>query len=451
VAEPTWEWRSAVTVREDPELARVLVDRLPSPDAAKAVSVTDLVAPRRAYWRAVASVPLPPERQARVERGRALHRRLGVALSTEGQLEVRVRRDGVVGRIDLLGDVPVEVKTGGSDVATDELVESRPEHLEQLAMYCALSDRPRGRLLTVVASDERVIAVRAADLGVREVALVRREMVAGADALRRARALGSPDELPRCRWFGRGCEFRDAGVCDCSAGSGTEPSPILSALSPLEDRADVADRVLGRIRETVVEPTPSGVERFRDLLYPRRTYFARTSVVPSASPVPLDPAAPVDLYGRVVHAVEGGPVGETARLVPRAGGIAEEVGAFRGEPYLVRTSRARERPTGSDLVRRQPQYPMELGLRCVATGRDTARLILGWEGATSDAERVRVFEFRFAPLTAFARLWRERLRDLEAAVLGRAPAGLAPCPGWMYPDCPYRVDCACGAVGRSQR
>ncbi|MGA8543029.1 MAG: hypothetical protein WB947_05785, partial [Thermoplasmata archaeon] len=179
---PEPDWRAAVSISEDAELARELILRLPPAGTARPVSVTDLVAPRRAYWRAVHPVRFDEARQLRVDLGRALHRRLGVALSAEGTLEVRVRRNGVVGRIDLLSDVPVEVKTSASAVGGDELVEARPDQVEQLVMYCALADRPVGRLLTLVTTDGAPGPVRAADVTIRDLAAVGTEMQARAAA-----------------------------------------------------------------------------------------------------------------------------------------------------------------------------------------------------------------------------------------------------------------------------
>ncbi len=53
-------------------------------------------------------------------------------------MEVRLRREGISCRIDLLSDVPVEIKTGTGSLPADLKVD-RPEHVEQLAMYCALT------------------------------------------------------------------------------------------------------------------------------------------------------------------------------------------------------------------------------------------------------------------------------------------------------------------------
>jgi hypothetical protein len=446
------DWRSAVTVREDVPLAQLLRDRIAPESALRPVSVTDLIGPRRAFWRAIMPVKMDLVRQQRIDVGRAFHRRLGVALSTEGALEVRVRRDGVVGRIDLLGDVPVEVKTSSSTVASDQLTDARPDQVEQLAMYCAMADRPAGRLVTFVTGNAADHRVQAVDMAFDDPEAIRREMRTRRDALRTACINQSAGGLPPCRWFGRGCEFQEAGVCDCRAEDSVMTSPILREVSGVHERSDVAERIESRLRETPEPNGPPNLERFRDLLYPRRAYFERTSPEPTTELPRRNPVSSPDLYGRLTEAVESGPLGEVTRLPPRSDEPEEEVGGFRGAPYLVRTSRGRDRAGASTILENQPQYALELGLRCVATGTAKAYLFLGRERPGSGQNPVQVFEFQFAPASPFARLWRERARQVATALRERTPQSLLACPGWMYSGCPYRSDCACGGSGtRSQR
>ncbi len=437
-------------MREAVELEAALVARLPASEAPRAVSVTDLVAPRRAFWNAISPVKIDAVRQRRVDRGRELHRRLGVALSTEGALEVRVRRDGVVGRIDLLSDIPVEVKTSSSAVEPDQLRDARPEQVEQLAMYCVLAGKAAGRLVTLVVAEDRPEHVQAVDLALGSPEAVRAEMATRADALRQSWRDKRADRLPGCRWFGRGCEFRDARVCDCTGDERPPSAAILDEVRQVADRPDVSDRIGRRLRGVPgAGPSPT-LERFRDLLYPRRAYFERRGVDRGPELPRRGPDELPDLYGRLIDALESGPLGEVARVPPRSE-EPEEVVGFRGLPLLVRTTRRRDRPSPATLLDQQPQYALELGFRCVATGRDGAYLVLGRERAEPDRDRVLVFEYRFAPATVFARMWRTREQRLAAALAARAPADVAPCPEWMYADCPYRSDCACGARGaRSQ-
>lgn len=444
------DWRAAVEVREDRELAEELRRRLPPEGAPPALSVTDLLAPRRAYWEAVAPVPVAPERVARMLLGRTLHRRLGFALDAAGPREVRLRRDGIAGRVDVLADVPVELKTGTVVVPPADLIGARPDQVEQLAIYASLLDRPAGRLIAAVVEGKAVAGIQAVDLELRDLAAIRSEAGRRRDRLRAAWTARSPDGLPRCPWFGRGCDFLEANVCGCTGTEPTEPSVILAEVNRVRDRPEVAEEIAARLERVPVVPPRVG--RFRDLLYLRRTYFDRTMGSPPEERPPRDPNAPADLYERIRAGVESGPVGEVASLPPRSDEIEEEVAGFRGAPWIERVTRAWERPNPGTILERFPQYVLELGLRCVAVGAPSGRVFLGWDRASLGSERVLVFEVRLTSPTRFARLWRDRLHRLEGALAASAPRSLDPCPGWMPATCPYSAECGCADdAGRSQR
>jgi len=443
-----------VSVREDAELGREIVARLALESGRKSIGVTDLVSLRPAFYRAVApEVPIPPARQARLDRGRLFHRALGARLAAEGTLEARVRREGIVGRIDILADVPVEVKTATSLAAPEELSTHRPDHIEQLGMYCALIGRPTGRLLTLVTEAGAVTDAQAVDVTFGSIERLRAEMQRRAELLRTAWSAGRADSLPRCPWYGRGCEFGESHTCNCTGGEEPGSPAILQEATGVASRDDIRNRV----RSAFTEPLPPGNEvalvRFREVLYPRRAYFDRTapaSTAPTPAPTPEGAVSlEADLYARLTEALESGPAGEVSRLPPRSAEPEEEVTGFRGRPLLVRTSRAWAHVPADGLIARSPQYPLELGLRCAVSGTDSGIVVVGFERAEVDLDRVQVFEVRFRALTPFSRRIRERHRELAAAVREGSPKGLPACPDWMVADCPYRSECGCGESGAS--
>jgi len=437
-----------VSVREDPAVEGELVARLATVSGHRSIGVTDLVSLRRAYYRFIApGVPIPPSRQARLDQGRTVHRTLGIRLANEGLLEARVRREGIVGRIDILADVPIEVKTSGSFVAPEDLARTRPDHLEQLAMYCALVGGWNGRLLTLLADDQGVHDVQALDVPFGSPVRVLEVMRDRSQRLRSAWAESRPDRLPRCPWFGRGCEFEDSKVCGCTGDEPVDPPSILDEVGPIAVRHDVQDRLRPLVVGGSNLTEAFALGRFREVLYPRRAYFDRTSppkepalAIPETRPLPPLP----DLYGRITEALESGGPGEVARLPPRSKEPEEEVVGFRGLPVLLRTSRGWARYRPEELVARQPQYALELGLRCAVTGTDRGRVVIGFERAESDRDRVQVLELTFRSLTPFSRFLRERRRALAAAIGERNPVALPSCPNWMVDDCPYRATCGCG-------
>ena len=141
-----------------------------------------------------------------------------------------------------------------------------------------------------------------------------------------------------------------------------------------------------------------------------------------------------------------------ARLPPRGEGPDEESPGFRGLPYLLKASRAWSRVRADAAISRFPQYALELGLRCAATGTDEGRVFLTFERAGSDAERIEVLRYRFAEPERFGRLGEHRARQLRTAITTGTSLGLPACPAWMFDGCPYRAECGCRSPdGRSQR
>jgi len=446
-------WERVVTVREAGELEQELVVRLGRASRVRSVGVTDLLSLRPAYYRAILPpVPIPPERQARLDQGRAFHRALGARIGRDAILEARVRREGLVGRIDVLSELPVEVKTATLLTDPEQLASRRPDHVEQLGMYCALVGRLTGRLLTLLAEETSVADVQAVDLTFRSLDRILAEMHRRADALREAWTEASPARLPRCPWYDRGCEFGAARLCDCTGEEPPTPPEILEQAGPAVPNAEVRSRIRSALSGPILPASGITLERFRDALYPRRAFFERARPEPPPIIVPTPPVPPPvsltpDLYARLTDALESGAAGEVARLVPRAEEPEEEVAGFRGRPLLLRTSRAWSRFRPEELLTRSPQYALELGLRCAVTGTDTGLLVVGFERAETDRERIQVLEVRFRSLTPFSRWLRERSRSLGTALRDDTPEGLTPCPEWMVSDCPYRSECGCPGPG----
>ncbi|HYA10100.1 MAG TPA: hypothetical protein VEH10_00265 [Thermoplasmata archaeon] len=443
---------AAARLTDEPALASEIVNRLPLPADPRPVSVTDLLAPRRAFWRRVRGpAPIALERELRLERGRAWHQQLGDAVASDGRLEVRVRRGGLSARIDLLADVPVEIKTApawspGSTPA------DWPDQVEQLGVYCALVGRSNGRLVHLATPDDGPPTIDVGELRFRDLGAIDAEVERREAELRGALEEGTPDRLGRCRWFDNGCEYRAHGICACRGNEPDEPTSIVEQLERRVPRPEIAERWSEAVRARAA-PGAAPPGRFRDLLYPRRAYFDRTTGRPPVAVPPRPPAAPLDIYERTIASLERGPVGDLHRLVAGPDGPEEEVLAWRGAPCLVRSSRTRSRLTVADLRTRFPQYVVELGFRCALTGVPTATLVIGHESVAPGEPLVQVFRLDLPEGTApYSRVWTARRTAFEGALARAAPAELPSCPAWMVSDCPYREACGCAdEVGRSQR
>lgn len=441
-AEP--DWRPTVHIRPATELDGRWAH--PGPVGPRPARITELIDLRPAFYRRVHPLPVDPEEQARLSRGRELHAGLGARLASRPEeLEVRVRRDGVVGQVDWLSEVPAELKTTASLPALDALAIERPQYLEQLGMYCALVGTRRGRLLLVPADGAPVDAAVALDVTFSDLEGIWAEAHRRADRLRDALDAQDPGRLPRCAWYSRGCPYRRAQVCGCSGAEPELAPSIVNAVERVERDARTTDALRQALTEVNGEPAPFP-DRFTDLITPRRAYYRR-SMAPAmeerrwtASPTR------VRLFRQIMEGVEAADAGGLGHQLPTRGGVRELVSRMDGRPYLIKITRATPRPTPEAMLADQPQYFLELGLRCQAVGSSSGWLILGYERPPPGAPEIAPFDVRFEPIEPLRRFAEARESALRRAIERRAPHELPACPAWMYRDCPYRAECACGSV-----
>jgi hypothetical protein len=436
-------WGSTVVVGSDEVLRRSLIERHEAGPTPGSISVTEVLDPRPAYWRRVHPVPATPERAQRMRAGQEMHVLAGHLLAPSSAREVRRRRDGIVARVDLLDDRVTELKTTALRNTVDRS-SVRPVYLQQLAVYCALLERNGGRLIMIDpnADPSPRVATFDAEFGSGEVAWA--EARRRSEMLRTALERQSPSGLPRCPWRDRGCEFQSAGVCDCTGG---EPEAAPEAFGPLpevEPREDVADRLSIALAG---RPTAPGVRRFRDLLYPRRAFFERT--VPTEegerewSPGPTGRTE--DLWRQISDLLETGTAGELGAVDPTDGEPLERVTTLAGRPLVLKTTRSSTPPAPERVLTAQPQYVLELGLRCSTTGASRGTLIVGYERILPWERRIQAYDISFEPVSAIGQVAQGRIQGLKGALGSGSPAALPPCPSWMYEGCPYRPGCACVA------
>lgn len=431
---------------EAPTLAAELLGRFRARPPIRGISVTELLDPRSAYWQSVHPVPATPEQADRQRDGRRVHERLARALAPLSAREVRVRRDGVVGRIDVLEDRPVEIKSTGSPPPSDaDLRTTRPAYVEQVVMYAALLDRSLGRLILVGPNGAGAPLVW--DLEVRDAEAVRREMLVRVEQLRGARDRQDPSRLPRCPWYGRGCAFQREGVCRCD---GTEPEltgSVLEAVDRPTPNPAGAERVASALRSAPADGEP--IARFRDIAYPRRGYFEARGTSDPAAKGP-EPGAPGESWSALHDLLEDGPPGEFEYRSPVGGAPEEAVPTFRGDPCLVKSTRSTWATPAERLVADRPHYVLELALRCAAVGATAGWVLLGFDRLPSDGAWIGAQRLEFGSPESLSTLLRSRVESVRSARQRSDPVGLPACPAWMPDGCPYRTSCGCASdVGRA--
>jgi antitoxin (DNA-binding transcriptional repressor) of toxin-antitoxin stability system len=415
------------------------------------ISVTDLVNPRQAYFqRAHPEIQPDPERKQAMLAGTGFHEVFGRAVSTEEFVEQFVEFQGIVGKIDIYEEVPVELKTTAS--LPSGLAAARASYLDQLGMYCTMTGRDEGRLFVYKrALYGRPGEMRAFDVRFRDLRGVEHEMVRRRDLFRHALEHQDPSGLPRCEWFDLRCDFRP--VCGCETAellTRVVPGPqvqivengaLVAALAPAlaagpfagggEDRQDAGPRF-----------------GLNDLVFPRKTAVRRQAV---AEGQPEDEDADLDTslaglerlgFGDALKdALWYGVPGAFARVPVSLRGLKGKVGTFRGVPTIIRSTKKARMVDRPNLVEEFPYYFDRIAFECALSGKETGRVVIYYESVKDD--KFMVYDVHFRNLAEILAEADRRLALLES---GAPPDRLPACePGWMPNYCSLGARCACRA------
>src|ERR1700747_3230341 len=300
------------------------------------ISVTDLVNPRQAFHqRARPDIQPDPERKQAMLAGTGFHEVFGRAVSTEEFVEQFIEFQGVVGKIDIYEDVPVELKTTAS--LPTGLAAARASYVDQLGMYCTMTGRDASRLFV----DERALygrpgALRAFDIRFRDLRSIEREMVRRRDLFREALTRNDPRGLPRCEWFDMNCDSKP--VCGCATAS-----PLTRVVPATAIRIAENAELVSRMRALLTDaPKPGPQFRLNDLVFPRRAAIERQAVG-ETKPEEEDQGGDLDsalaFGGAVKDALWYGVPGAFARIPVSLRSLKGRVGTFRGVPTIFRSTR----------------------------------------------------------------------------------------------------------------
>ncbi|MGH7570074.1 MAG: hypothetical protein ACREL9_14080 [Gemmatimonadales bacterium] len=406
------------------------------------ISVTDLVNPRQAFFqRTRPDIQPDAERKQAMLAGTGFHEVFGRAVSTEEFVEQFVEFQGIVGKIDIYEDVPVELKTTASLPAGPAA--ARASYIDQLGMYCTMTGRAAGRLFVYKrALYGRPGALRAFDVRFKNLKAIEREMARRRDLFRDALTNHDPGGLPRCEWFDLRCDFR--AVCGCATAEPLWRVVPATAVDIAENDARVAAMTALLTDAPTLKPGPQF--RLNDLVFPRRAVIERQAVAETATEEE-DPGLDTALAGMerlgfgdaLKDALWYGVPGAFARLPVSLRGLQGKVGTFRGVPTIFRATRKTKMVDRARLVEEFPYYFDRIAFECALSGQQTGRVVIYYEAVKND--KFMVYDVFFRNLEEIKHEADRRLALLEA---GAAPDQLPACePAWMPNYCPLGPRCGC--------
>ena len=405
--------------------------------ARRRISVTDLVNLRQAFFRWTRPEIQPsPDRAQFMLAGTGFHDLFGRTVSTEEFVEQFVEYEGIVGKIDIYEEVPVELKTTGSN--PDAPGAARPGYIDQLGMYCTMTGATSGRLLIYRREQfGRQPALRAFRVEFADLAPIGAEMQRRRDSFSAALERNDPGDLPQCEWFGRNCDF--AEICHC------ETAPVLTRVVPQDgyriERDDAVEtKFLAQLSSA--DSRPAGF-RLNDLVFPRKAAFERQVTddeeeSPDGIEVRLRDLERQGFRGTLDKALRFGIPGAFTREPVRLRSLTDRVGMFRDVPTLMRVTKFRDMVDRDRLPQAMGHYFDRLAFECALSGHDRGRLVLYYEVL---GEKFMVYDVGFKDVTAVHAEADRRLGLLES---GASPSELPACPAWMAKFCRYKDRCGCG-------
>lgn len=439
-------------------LKDLFLARAKEPHARRRISVTDLLNLKQSYWKRKHPEIVPSlERQEKMWSGTGFHEDFQRRVTSEEFTEQSVDYEGIVGKIDIFEDYPVELKTTGGTVEAPDLVRKRPSYIEQLAMYCAMAGKPRGQIIIYSRDappqarlDMRVPPpLKVFDLHFMDLDAIRGEMVRRATLLKEALEKDDPARLPACPWAGRQCDYMD--VCDCARTPQKWSYTLVDQVAGVLENPEATRAILSKL--AAVPERPLGLN---DLVFPRKTYYERTRGKPAGGEEEEDWRASdrmssmesQGLKSALQEILYRGAWGEVSRLPVALGPLRGRVTLFRDVPTLFRVTRFPEIVERHRLVPQWPFYFTRLAIECALTQRPRGRLVLYYEKMQKDESKFMVYDVPIRDPEGLRAEAQRRLDILQKALRGEAPPGeLEPCPAWMQKKCAYGAECGCGAPG----
>ncbi len=408
------------------------------------VSVTDLTNLKQAYFRRKHPDIVPPlEKQQLMWAGTGFHRMFGAAVSSEEYLEQFVEADGVVGKVDIFDEIPVEVKTTSTPVDAEDILQRRPAYLEQLGMYCAMVDSHEGEIIIYQRQVEEspwVSPLLVYHIAFPDLEKVRSEMRRRRDLLLQALISNDPSNLPACPWFNRQCDY--SRVCDCQ----TTSVKASYEIAGLAGEIYVDGRTCQQLLEKMAAPQPSQVFRINDIVFPRKAYLER--VKPQEALPTKEVREEQEDYLRSIDergfldalrdSLRYGAPGEVQRIPVQQATLTDMVRVWQDRPTILRDPKFSSLVERERLPRTFPHYFLRLGFECALTGHSRGRLMTYYVKVPKEDAKLMVYDVRFRSLDAIRVEALRRIGLLEKA----EGAGTLPrCPSWMCSYCDYGAEC----------
>jgi len=407
------------------------------------ISVTDLINLKQAYFRRKYPEIVPPlEKRQLMWAGTGFHKLFGLAVSSEEYLEQSVEAEGIVGKIDIYENIPIEVKTTSTLVSTEDLVKYRPTYVEQLGIYCAMVNCVQGKIIIYQRRGEESpqSPLVAYQVTFPDLQVIRDEMRRRRELLVQALISNDPGNLPICAWFDKGCDYSE--VCDCK----TTSVPLSYKIAELARQIQIDEVTRQQLLDKLAKPQPSRLFRTNDLVFPRKAYFERAkpqeiaadTESPQEKEEHLRSMDELGFLDALRDSLRYGALGEVQGIPIQCASLSDLVRVHQNLPTVERVTKLQSLVGRERLARTFPHYFLRLGFECALTDHSQGRLLLYYANVPREDAKLMVYDATFRNLHTVKT---EALRRVELLEKATSPLQLPKCPSWMCPNCSYKFEC----------
>lgn len=400
------------------------------------ISVTELVNPMQAMQRVLNPEIRPTlDRQQIMMAGTGFHEIFGRKVSSEEFLEQLLEYEGVVGKVDIFEDVPVEIKTTSS-IPTD-IYKGRTSYFEQLGMYCAMAGVANGRLIVYQRQSEHSnLDFKVFDVVFNNINKILEQMIIRRDLFQNALDTKTAFGLPQCEWMHRGCDY--SAVCSCKS---AKPAESIVGRDEVEisNNLEMEQELITKI--SIEADVPSGF-KLNDLVFPRKALMRLGDYAANErNDSPQKNMKDMERQGfnyALYTALHYGSAGKFKNIPVSINSLVDRVGMYDDVPTILRTSSLATMVERDRLPWFYSYYFDRLAFECALTNVRHGRLVLYYEKIPND--KFMVYDIYFHSRKAINDEIVRRIELLE----NEAPVSELPaCPTWMAQYCEFQPNCEC--------
>ena len=267
--------------------------------------------------------------------GTGFHEIFSDIVSTEEYVEQLLEYKGIIGKVDIFEDIPIELKTTSS--IPNNIYKEKLSYIEQLGMYCAMADCDKGQLIIYKRGNGQKKAIlKVFDISYLNIEKIKTNMLERKEMFQDALANKNPDDLPKCEWYKKRCDY--SKHCNCSTASLGEP--IINhdeiTISPNED-------AVAHFTSELLEERVFRMDRnlnLDNLIFPRKYVLSKTNNVSSNEPNIQTQMAIIETTGftrSLVNAIKFGSKENFNSVEVSRGMLRDRVSTLFNIPFVIET------------------------------------------------------------------------------------------------------------------